>query len=135
MSGWWDWIAQFGRDHGGAITVLGLAVAVLAMLFAGLALRPRRGLSEAERLCDHRDWPARLAALSPNRADVWFAGIARARGFADRVYGEKLISWRAFDRALLFAFLYPITALLLGWGLFDAGRLDGSEFLPEGLAW
>ncbi|ABA77572.1 hypothetical protein GQF56_14980 [Rhodobacter sphaeroides] len=133
MSGWWDWVESVGKTYSGTITVLALAVGFVAMIFAGLALRPKRGPSEIDLLRDHHGWRKRLDDLNPDWADAWFAGIARFSGFASRLYGERLLSWRAFDKALMIAFLYPIAALLLGWALFDAGRLGESEFLPEGL--
>ena len=74
-----------------------------------------------------------IAALNPGWAKRYYTGIAASRGWFDRVYGPRLWSWRAFDRALLFAFVYASFSLMIGWLAFDAGQLGGVPFMTEGL--
>ena len=112
---------------------LGFVTLVVAIWAARLALIPHFAERRRDRILDTRGWGRMIAGLNPDWATRYYSAIAASRGWFDRVYGAKLWSWHAFDRALLFAFVYASLSLMIGWVAFDAGHLGGAPFLPEGL--
>ncbi len=62
----------------------------------------------------------------------WLGFGARA---LDLFFGPRLLGWRAFDRCVALALLYPIVFLLVGWVCGAAPTQDGKPLLPAGLAW
>lgn len=114
---------------GGWGAILALA---LTAYFGWPAIRAKAEARRRERILDTRTWDQIIAGLQPNRADRYFGAISASTGWFDRVYGLRLLGWRAFDRAFGFAMAYAVLTLLIGWVVFDAGNLGGVAFLPEG---
>ncbi len=88
-----------------------------------------------QEVADRASWPDLIARYNLTGAQGYYRTINRVLYFANRLYGLRRISRRAFGRSLQLAFVYPVLALLLGWLLFDAGTLGGVDFLPEGQPW
>lgn len=124
------YINAFGAKYTGLLTLLGLVVAVIAIW---ISLIQKRGHDQMTLLLDHRTWPDLLASLNPSPAQAYQTAITRTNDWFTRLYGPNLLGWRALNRALSIAFAYSIATLLIGWLAFDAGRLGGGAFLPEGL--
>ena len=93
------WLLTLGGLEVTAGTALALAAVVVALL---IFLLP-----------DDRSYRQLLGyALRP--ASLYLRLMGWAQGRLDDFFGG-LLSWRAFDRCLLIAFLYPVFLLLLAW--------------------
>ena len=76
---------------------------------------------------------ARLKAeLSGQRSalDLYLDGVSGLRARLEQAFGPPW-SWRAFDRCLLVAFVYPIFLLVMGWALGAPGTIGTLRLLPE----
>jgi hypothetical protein len=125
------WLETANQNY---VTVATAVIAlVLTVIVARYAMIPYHAAKREKRILDTRTWDSILRGLQTDRAARYFGAIEASVGWFDRVYGPKLISYRAFDRALLFAFIYAILTVLIGWTIFDAGQLGGVAFMPEGL--
>lgn len=126
-----EWLETANQNY---VTVATAVIAlVLTVIVARYAMIPYHAAKREKRILDTRTWDSILRGLQTDRAARYFGAIEASVGWFDRVYGPKLISYGAFDRALLFAFVYAIFTLLIGWAIFDAGQLGGVAFMPEGL--
>jgi len=101
---------DFLSDHGGLFGFLGFVIAGLIGLYTvyRYALADRR-----EQLDDCAERDALLAHRADGPGQIYRGALLGVTQWADRFYGTKKLGWRAFERCLTLAFVYPVVAALL----------------------
>ena len=65
-----------------------------------------------------------------NYAEGYYITLSMLLRWADRFYGPEL-SWRAFDRCLLFAYIYPFIFAVIGWMIYQEPSPGGIEIIEN----
>ncbi|MGR3709838.1 MAG: hypothetical protein ACU0A9_10405 [Alterinioella nitratireducens] len=127
---WWGLFRDWTNAHSGIIAFFAL---VLSLLFAVLiGARARAGIpSLGDILKDRASWPRLTQRWRRGWGQAYFDAIAEVQQFAVAFYGPKALSFRAFDRCLTLALLYPILAVLLGWVVANAYDPGGLALFPD----
>ena len=77
-----------------------------------------------------RDW-AKSLTPGGERGARYPQSVQRRSDGWDRFFGPRLLSFRAFDRCLLIAFVYPILLFVGAWALGGTHQMAGEDFLPD----
>jgi len=72
--------------------------------------------------------------MGERRRALYLRGLDGAEAALRRFFGTRLLGWRAFDRCLLLAYLYPIFFLLLAWVFGAVPSLGGAPLFEVELA-
>lgn len=112
-----DWLAnltEWTNDHSGLIALIGV---ILPLAFAYvIGARARAGVpSLGEVLKDRDSWPELITRWRRGSAQAYADAVARVLRLAERVYGPRALSSRAFLTCLGIAYVYPIVAVFFGW--------------------
>ncbi|MDU8912056.1 hypothetical protein [Aestuariicoccus sp. MJ-SS9] len=121
----WPWL----HAHGPLIALLGLIVAVLALVLP-LALARYQSFGLRDMVRDRPSHPGLIEDYSVSRSAGYYRAIDRLLGLADQIYGPAFLGRAAFDRCLQIAFFYPLLAILIawmGWGTATIGGLSVFE--------
>ena len=112
----WGWLSSM---RGVAASVAGIALS--GLLIAVIADKPSYDLITG--------W------MAERRRALYRGWLEGAENGLRRFFGQNLLGWRAFDRCLLLALVYPIFLLLLAWLFGAAPSLGGEPLFDAGLAW
>lgn len=115
-------VIVFIKDHGGMFGLLGLVVAIMALLYP---LRRDSITDKARELCDPELRSDILGKRNQSIGTAYFAALDWLNTRADKFYGDGLLTLRAFDRCLKLALLYPIFGVFLAWVAFDLHNPGG----------
>lgn len=119
----WDWA---NNNEGGLALAVGLGIPVAAFLISFVQNNHLR-----EELSDLRSRGELIARYSLRGQDAYFSGLERVVALAERIYGPKALSWRAYGTCLTIAFFYPLIAVMLGWVLFNIWNPAGIDLFID----
>jgi hypothetical protein len=122
----WAW----ANDNGGGLALLALLSPLAVFLVSHIA-RHLGGISTREKLEDPAFWPDLAAEYRGTSSDAYFQSLEKVLGFAARWYGDKSLSWRAYGTSLTLAVIYPLLALVIGWGAFNIWAPAGLEVFRD----
>ncbi|KIN68766.1 hypothetical protein Z948_2497 [Sulfitobacter donghicola DSW-25 = KCTC 12864 = JCM 14565] len=130
-------IGAVTQTPSGAPTDWALIVAIAGLFLAlgipilGWVVSHFRGVDLEIELRDIASREDLIERYQGRSADAYFAALKRILGFADRIYGTKALSWRAYSTSLTIAYAYPIFAIIFGWVLFNINAPAGIEMFRD----
>lgn len=131
MDGWAS-LQAWANTNGGLVSLVIGVLGLLAVFIVGA--KARNGFpSLGETLQDRASWPDLITRWRITGGQSYDAAVADIVTFADWLYGPRPLSWRAFDRCVSLAFVYPLIAVVLGWTLFNSHSPAGLSLFREGL--
>jgi hypothetical protein len=105
-------VIEFIKDHGGIFGLLGFVVAVLALFYP---FRRDRISDTVKEFCDPEFRNDILGKRNQTIGTAYFAALEWLNTRSDRFYGSGLLTFRAFERCLLLALVYPVVGVLVAW--------------------
>lgn len=124
---WWSALSGWAVANSGLIAFFFALVVIPVGAYFG-PVRGRMGhVTIADQIAEQASWPSLIALWRRGASESYFAAIRGVLAFAARIYGPKPLSWRAYDRCLLIAFIYPLLALLIAW-------MAANQHSPGGMA-
>jgi len=127
---WWSLLREWANEHSGVITLFSLVLTLLFAIFIGAGMRA--GIpTPGDILKDRASWPQQAQKWRRGWSQAYFDAIAEVLHFAEAFYGPKPLSFRAFNRCLTLAILYPVLAVLLGWVVANAYDPGGLALFPD----
>lgn len=114
MSEIWENLREWSNDHSGIIALLAVVLPFISAVLIGA--RARAGVpSLGEVMKDRASWPVLINRWQRGSAQAYLDAVALLLRFAERVYGPRALSSRAFLTCLGIAYVYPIVAVFFGW--------------------
>ena len=127
----WPEFVQWSNEHNGVIAIIALVVSTFVGVLALLPSRVDARVDEYwKQIDDPASWPGLIGEMRSGRSAAYFRAISRVLGFAERWWGPAL-SWRAFDRCIAIAFLYPLFAAILGWAVANTHSPGGLDLFRD----
>lgn len=86
-------------------------------------------------LADPVNYPELLNDYQNSAEDGYFHAIRKVSYFANRTYGHKPFSLRAFGACLTISYVYPIIATLLAWLVVNSASPGDFTLFPDNSIW
>jgi hypothetical protein len=118
------------------LSIAALLVALLALFPVVSGWRKQKRDDILKQLDDAKDRPRIHTELvsNPSAFERYVDGVARLSDQFGKFFGPQW-SWKALDKCLIFALIYPLTLLMIAWTFGMPGKVGMAQLLPDLSQW